>query len=142
MSSHTLNKISTSPLFTQRFNACRFKWCENDIDSDADKRTVLGNDVWIGSHVLIKGGVKVGHGAVIGAGAVVVNDVPPYAIVGGVPAKIIRYRFSAEIIENLLKLEWWNLSDELLKDNLDIFQKNNLTLVDVQKFAKKTIRVE
>ncbi len=75
----------------------------------------IGNDVWIGDNVFIKGGVTIGDGAVIGAGAVVTKDVPPYAIVGGVPAKIIRYRFDAEVIEELLELKWWSLSDEVIR---------------------------
>ena len=71
--------------------------------------TIIGNDVWIGTNAIIQPGIKIGHGAVIGSGAVVTHNVPPYAIVAGVPAKIIRYRFSDDIIANLLQLKWWNL---------------------------------
>ena len=67
----------------------------------------IGNDVWIGQGAFIKGGVSIGDGAVIAAHAVVTKDVPPYAIVGGVPAKVIRYRFDAETIKELLELRWW-----------------------------------
>lgn len=70
--------------------------------------TEIGNDVWIAQNVIIKAGVKIGDGAVIGSGAVVVKDVPPYAIVGGVPAKILKYRFPDAMIERLLRVKWWN----------------------------------
>lgn len=73
-----------------------------------EKRTVIGNDVWIGTHAVILRGVTVGDGAVIAAGAVVCKDVPSYAIVGGVPARIIRYRFNNETIAEIRKLERWN----------------------------------
>jgi len=74
---------------------------------------VIENDVWIGSNALVMGGIKIGDGAIVAAGAVVTNDVPPYAIVGGVPAKIIRYRFDEATIQELLELKWWdyNLAD-------------------------------
>ena len=138
MGGHTLSHISSCPLFTQKINGCQEQWIENDIHAVEEKRAVLGNDVWVGSHVLINGGVIVGHGAVIGAGAVVVKDVPPYAIVGGVPAKVIRYRFSSEVIEKLLELQWWNLPDEILKENISFFQKEDLSLNDIENFIKNT----
>ncbi len=75
----------------------------------------IGNDVWIGHGVFIKEGVTVGDGAVIAAGAVVVKDVPPYAIVGGSPAKIIKYRFDEKTISKLLELQWWNMDPEILQ---------------------------
>lgn len=71
------------------------------------QKTTIGNDVWIGAKACITSGVTIGDGAVIGSGAVVTHDVPPYTIVGGVPAKEIRKRFSAEIIAQLLALKWW-----------------------------------
>ena len=74
--------------------------------------TTIGNDVWIGAHAQIKSGITIGTGSIVAAGAVVTKDVPPYAIVGGVPAKIIRYRFPEETVEKLLKSEWWKLSDK------------------------------
>ena len=75
----------------------------------------IGNDVWIGCDVTIMDGVKIGDGAVIGAGSIVTKDVPPYAIVGGAPAKIIRYRFDEQTIKELLELRWWDLDDEIIK---------------------------
>lgn len=71
--------------------------------------THIGNDVWIGAKAGILSGVTVGDGAIIAAGTIVTKDVPPYAIVGGIPAKIIRYRFSESVIEDLLALKWWDL---------------------------------
>lgn len=138
MGGHTLSHISSCPLFTQKINGCQEQWIENDIHAVEEKRAILGNDVWVGSHVLVNGGVTVGHGAVIGAGAVVVKDVPPYAIVGGVPAKLIRYRFSPEVIEKLLELQWWNLPDETLKEHIRFFQKEDFSVNDIEDFIKNT----
>ena len=77
--------------------------------NDCAERTVIENDVWIAANCCIKQGVTVGTGAVVGAGAVVTKDVPPYAIVAGVPAKVIRYRFDEETIKMLLRSKWWEL---------------------------------
>lgn len=92
----------------------------------------IGNDVWIGARAIILSGVKVGNGAVIAAGAVVTKDVPPYAIVGGVPARIIKYRFSNEIINALLAIKWWDWDDEAVKNNIDDFY------LDVNEFIEMT----
>ncbi len=80
------------------------------------KETIFGNDVWVGSLAVVKRGLTIGDGAIIAGGSVVVKDVPPYAIVGGVPAKVLKYRFDDEIIERLMKLQWWDMSVEDLKD--------------------------
>ena len=82
---------------------------ENRIKIEDVKKTYIGNDVWIGHNATIISGVKVGDGAIIAAGAVVTKDVEPYAIVGGVPAKVIKYRFPKEIINQLLEVKWWDL---------------------------------
>ena len=82
----------------------------------------IGNDVWLALGCFIMSGVTIGDGAVIGAKAVVTKDVPPYAIVGGNPAKVIRYRFCEEEIEELLKIKWWNWSDNKLEENWSLIQ--------------------
>lgn len=74
------------------------------------KPTEIGHDVWIGAKAIISTGVKIGHGAIVAAGSVVTKDVEPYAIVGGVPAKTIRMRFSEDIVERLLQTQWWDRS--------------------------------
>jgi len=81
------------------------------------QQLVIGHDVWIGSGVRIIKAVKIGNGAIIGSGSVVTKDVPPYAIVGGNPAKIIRYRFAPEIIQALDKIKWWYWPLEKVKAN-------------------------
>jgi len=104
-------------------------WCFADRDYRAEFGSVkIGNDVWIGLRAAVRDGVTVGDGAVIAAGAVVVSDVPPYAIVGGVPAKPIRYRFPAEIIEFLLEFKWWDRGDEWMQEH---WQK----LHDIEQFV-------
>ncbi|MDF2438588.1 MAG: oligosaccharide flippase family protein [Bacteroidota bacterium] len=83
--------------------------------------TTIGNDVWIGNNVSIKYGVKIGDGAIIGAGAVVTKDVEPYSVIGGVPAKIIKYRFSPEEIDFLERFRWWDRDLEWIKSNKHLF---------------------
>ena len=136
MGSHTLKHLSTSPIFTEKINGCKESWINNDINPAPIKKTIIGNDVWIGSHSLIMGGVKIGNGAVIGAGAVVVKDVPPYAVVGGVPAKIIRYRFPDEVISLLQSIEWWNLPVSTLKEKIHLFQTDKIDVEILKLFNK------
>lgn len=81
-----------------------------------DSYVIIGNDVWIGNQAIILRGVNIGNGAVIGAGAVVTCDVPSYAIVAGNPAKIVKYRFTEDIIAKLEKIQWWEYGPEILKD--------------------------
>lgn len=86
------------------------------------ERINIGNDVWIGANVSILSGITIGNGAVIGAGSVVTKNVPDYAIVAGNPARIIKYRFSEELIEELRELCWWNLPTNILKENIQLFK--------------------
>ncbi len=91
--------------------------------------TVIGNDVWIGTESMIMPGVKIGDGAVIGARALVTKDVPPYTIVGGVPAKIIRKRFDDKIIEKLLYISWWDFSVDDIKVLMPYLASENIEKV-------------
>lgn len=86
-----------------------------------EKPTKVGNDVWIGANVTILRGVTIGDGAVIGANSMVTKDVPPYAIVVGNPARIIKFRFKEDLILKLLELKWWELEDHVIKDNCSLF---------------------
>ena len=126
---HPINGISTSPCFysTLKQNGMTYSSQDKVIER---KEIIIGNDVFIGMNVSILDGVTIGDGAVIAAGAVVTKDVPPYAIVGGVPAKIIKYRFDGNTIEKLLKIQWWNWDDEKLQDVEKMF-------FDVEEFVKK-----
>lgn len=137
MGGHTLTHLSTSPIFTQVINGTQTSWIDYDVHACKDKPAILGSDVWVGSHVLVNGGVTVGHGAIIGAGAVVVKDVPPYAIVGGVPAKIIRYRFTEDVIKKLLEIKWWELPDEVLMENIDLFQTDKIDITKLEKIRRE-----
>lgn len=86
----------------------------------------IGNDVWIGMNAVILSGVHIGDGAIIGAGAIVTKDVEPYAIVGGVPAKVIRYRFPKEIIDAFLRIKWWDWPLEKIEENMELFYQPEL----------------
>lgn len=87
---------------------------------------IIGNDVWIANGVTIMSGVKIGDGAIIAANSHVVKDVDPYSIVGGNPAKIIKYRFTKEQIKNLLEIKWWNWSDDKINQNVTLLCNTNI----------------
>lgn len=110
---HPTNWLSTHP----------FQWGATPLVSEkqgitpykkANASTAIGNDVWIGTNVVITPNVTIGDGAIVAAGSVVVKDVPPYAIVGGVPAKVIKLRVDEAIVERLLEIKWWSYTPESL----------------------------
>jgi len=98
-------------------------WCDESVypKSFSRGKITIGSDVWIGEHVLILDGITIGDGAIIGTGSVVTKEVLPYAIVGGNPAKLIRFRFPPKKVEKLLELQWWNKPDEEIKEKLPAF---------------------
>lgn len=121
--------VSTYPAFFSNNNdCCPLSFREDKIFDDSVPKTSIGNDVWIGANVIIPGGIRIGTGAIVAAGSVVVKDVPPYAVAGGNPAKIIRLRFSDEQIDILLASEWWNWPIEKIIRNVNEFS-------DIEKFT-------
>lgn len=129
---HALNSLSTYtfPLFYQEWGLDK----ENITQAWNNKGDiVLGNDVWIGFEAVILAGVTIGNGAIVGARAVVTKDVPPYTIVGGVPAKSIRKRFSQEVITRLEKLRWWDWPENWIRQNIHAIQAGNLE--QLEEFA-------
>ena len=122
---HTLSSLSTYPfpLFFEEWNLDK-KNVAQSWDNKGD--IIIGNDVWIGYEAVILAGVSIGDGAIIGARAVVTKDVPPYTIVGGVPAKSIKKRFSDETISSLLSIQWWNWSKEKISKNIKAIQAGKI----------------
>lgn len=120
--SHPIETLASSPIFTDRRSPVGNPFGSNRHYS-SEKLTVIENDVWIGSDVRILDGVRVGNGAVVAAGAVVVKDVAPFTIVGGVPAKFIRYRFPLSMAERIESTKWWDWPDHKIRRlvDLDVF---------------------
>jgi len=114
---HTMQSLSTYP-FPIFFEQWGLE--QKNIDSAWDNKgdIVIGNDVWIGYEAVILSGVHIGDGAIIGTRAVVTKDVPPYTIVGGIPARAIRKRFRDDVIQKLMKLQWWDWPLEKIQQNL------------------------
>lgn len=126
---HPTNGISTSPMFYSTMKQNGITLSKEDKIEER-KPIKIGNDVFIGANVTILDGVTIGDGAVIGAGALVSKDIPPYAIAVGVPISIKSYRFTNEIIEKLLKIQWWDFKDS---DLPEIEQH----IFEVEKFIEK-----
>jgi len=120
---HSLTRLTTAARFLGYAKKIRSE-IETSQKKASKYETIIEHDVWIGVNAVIMSGLKINVGAVIGAGAVVTRDVPPYAIVGGVPAKIIRYRFDEETIQQLIELNWWNIAPQKIA---------NVTLSDIHK---------
>lgn len=119
-------KGQSSIVFTNKQQIDEFKYADNEHKFYA----IIGNDCWIGYKSCIIGGVKIGDGAVVLARALVTKDVPPYAIVGGIPAKIIGYRYTQNQIKKLLVIKWWNWPISKIEQNKSLF-------LDVDKFINK-----
>lgn len=111
---HPTDGISTAPMFYSTAKQNGMTLCDKSKVAEA-KQTTIGNDVFIGANVTVLDGVTIADGAVIGAGAVVVDDISPYAVAVGVPAKVVKYRFDEKTVEALLEKQWWNGSEEELK---------------------------
>ena len=123
---HPMNAVSTSPVFYAGRNSMGKNFSR--IQEEKNQGVEIGNDVWIGEAVFINDGLKIGTGAVIGAHSVVTKDVPPYAIVAGAPAKILRYRFDEETIQKLLANKRWEWSDEELANKAEFFDSTERLL--------------
>ena len=126
---HPVDGLSTSPLFysTRRQLGTRLV---NQNKIEEYKPVSIGNDVFIGANVMILSGVNIGDGAIIAAGAVVTKDVPAYAVTGGVPSRVIKYRFTEEQIAQLLKIQWWNWDSDRQLEIVDYFN-------DIEGFIKQ-----
>lgn len=121
--------VSTHPVFYSTQCQCGTSFVNENFYQEYGGDVTIGNDVWIGRHVLIMDGVTIHSGAIVGAGAVVTKDVPPYAIVGGIPARLIRHRFNPKTVAALLRFSWWDRDITWIKENYKKFH-------DIEMFSK------
>lgn len=117
---HRTDMVNQQVFLSKKFNFPSVYKSKGEVE--------IGHNAWLGDKVNVLSGVKVGHGAVLAAGATVTTDVPPFSIVGGVPAKVLRFRFKDSVIDQLLKISWWNWPDEKIERNRDFFAFNESKL--------------
>lgn len=120
---HPIDFLSTHPVFYSTHKQCGKSFTDSEL-FDEFLQIEIGNDVWIGSNAVILGGIKVNNGAIIGAGSVVTKDVSPYSIVGGNPAKHLRFRFDECTIKQIQDLTWWDWDDDTILRNIKKFQSS------------------
>ncbi len=136
---HQNDAVSTFPLLRHMFepnemitldgiSRTRFEWDEKKAISKGP--IVIGNDVWIGQNAIVLSGITIGHGAVVLAGSIVTKNIEPYAVVGGMPARFIKYRFEPHIIQCLLRIAWWDWPELLIKERIADFY-------DINAFVEK-----
>ena len=128
---HPHSSVSTSPVFYSHKRG--FVSTSTYSHLEEGGYTVIENDVLIGANALVMAGIKIGNGAIIGSGSVVTKDIPPYAIAVGNPAKVIRYRFTDDIIEDLEKSRWWDLEAELLKSKIELMNDPPSFIEEISK---------
>ena len=130
---HDWTRVSTFPWeelgWIRSEDPNRFSRIDGHGSLGSENDVVLGNDVWVGHGVLIMPGVTIGSGAVVGARSLVKDDIPPYGIAVGAPAKVIRYRFDREVIDRLLEIAWWDWSDERISEMLPLLCADPLELI-------------
>lgn len=117
---YTFPYATTSPMFYSLRKQAMYTFARRQVYDEIHAPIEIGNDCWIGPRTVLVGGITIGDGAVILAGAVVTKDVPPYAMVGGIPARVIKYRYDQETIDWLLKVRWWDKPLEWLQANWEL----------------------
>jgi virginiamycin A acetyltransferase len=120
LKNHPLDRVSTHPFTYSR----KYGYVASDqaVQGVSDAKTTIGHDVWIGANVTVLAGVSIGNGAVLGANSVVTDDVAPYSIVHGTPARHVRYRFDEATIDQLQRSAWWDWDDERIRANIAAFR--------------------
>lgn len=128
---HPIEWVSTSPVFHKWDNILKKNFSRHEYDIFSN--TIIGNDVWIATNVMIKAGVKISDGAIIGMGAVVTKDIGPYEIWAGNPARMIKKRFDDSTIEKLLTVKWWDYEEKILQDKAKYFNSISLFLKNIEQ---------
>jgi len=139
MHPYTYPSATTSPVFFSLMKQCGFTYADRQMAdefrwADPEKKyaVVVGNDCWLQTNVTVMSGVTIGDGAVVLAGAIVTKDVPPYAIVGGIPARILKYRYDPDDIDFLLSFRWWERGERWWKENWRLLS----SIDDLKKYAE------